>query len=86
MVAVMGRMGLTSTRPSIATGREVCNRAGQDRHTDIGSVGAELNVNLGVLSWDAPYRFRLGAAHPIQNAAFFQRPGWQVYVVAGASF
>jgi len=85
MLALFGDYG-TAWCPSIAAGREVCNRAGQDRHADIGSVGAELNVNLGVLSWDAPYRFRLGLAHPLENGAFYQRPTWQWYVAAGASF
>ncbi len=74
--------------PDIRAGREVCNVPGSAFTTkrDIASVGAELNVNLGVLSWDVPYRFRVGAAMPTQNRLTFSRPAAQVYVVGGLSF
>jgi len=72
--------------PTVQPNRQVCNHAGQDRSADIGSVGGELNLNLGVLSWDTPYRFRLGVVHPVQNGAFFGRRMVQVYFVSGASF
>jgi hypothetical protein len=65
---------------------EVCNRAGQDRRVEIGSVGAEVNLNLGFFSWDSPYRFRLGVVHPTQNGTFFGQKSVQVYVVSGVSF
>jgi hypothetical protein len=67
-------------------GAEVCNRASQLGRYSMGSLGGELNVNLGVLSWDAPYRIRLGLVHPTQNGAFFGEKAWQVYLVAGVSF
>ncbi|MEO6879295.1 MAG: hypothetical protein ABI205_12500, partial [Gemmatimonadaceae bacterium] len=72
--------------PSAVNGAEVCNRTSQLGRYGIGSVGGELNVNLGVLSWDAPYRFRLGVAHPVQNGAYYGEKRWQVYLVAGVSF
>jgi len=72
--------------PTSRRGREGCNRAGQDERLDIGSVGAELNLNLGVLSWDTPYQFRLGVAHPTQNGGFFGQRMIQVYLVTGFSF
>jgi len=72
--------------PTIRAGREVCNRPGQDDRTDIASAGAELNLNLGVLSWDTPYRFRIGAVTPTYDGNFFGRPKVQAYVVAGVSF
>jgi hypothetical protein len=72
--------------PKAVTGAEVCNRESQLGRYSMGSVGGELNVNLGVLSWDSPYRFRLGVAHPTQNGAFFGEKPWQVYLVAGVSF
>jgi outer membrane protein assembly factor BamA len=72
--------------PTISTTTEVCNRTDQDRRIRIGSAGAEINLNLGVLSWDSPYRFRLGVAHPVQNGAFFERQPLQVYLVSGLSF
>ena len=52
----------------------------------IASAGAELNLTLGVLSWDTPYRFRLGIVSPQHNAAYFGRQSVQVYVVSGISF
>ena len=72
--------------PSIAAGREVCNRASQGSRLYLGSVGGELNLTLGVLSWDAPYRFRFGVVHPTQNGGLFARSAAQFYVVSGASF
>ena len=56
------------------------------RHVDIVSVGSELNLNLGVLSWDQLYRFRLGVVTPTHNGSFFLRNNVQAYVTAGASF
>ena len=74
--------------PNIAAGREVCNSNTTllTRRVSIASVGAELNLNLGVLSWDTPYRFRLGVVSPQHNAAFFSRQSAQVYLVSGLSF
>jgi hypothetical protein len=74
--------------PDIKAGREVCNIPGQvfTQKLDITSVGAELNVNLGVLSWDVPYRFRLGVAAPMQNRVFFGQPRLQTYLIGGLSF
>jgi len=39
-----------------------------------------------VLSWDTPYRFRLGIVSPQHNADFFGRQSLQMYVVSGISF
>jgi outer membrane protein assembly factor BamA len=74
--------------PNIAAGREVCNSNTvlQTHRVSIASVGAELNLNLGVLSWDTPYRFRLGVVSPQHNAGFFGQKSVQVYVVSGISF
>ena len=76
----------TAWCPNVKAGRQVCNLAGQDVRVDIGSVGAELNLNFGVFSWDSPYRFRIGIAHPTQNGGFFKRSAAQVYLVSGISF
>jgi hypothetical protein len=76
----------TAWCPSVRSGRDVCNRATQTDRLVIASVGAELNLNLGVLSWDSPYRFRLGAAAPTYNRHYFNRPAVQAYLVAGVSF
>ncbi len=72
--------------PDVQSGREVCNSSGQDQSVDIGSVGAELNLNLGLLSWDTPYRLRFGVVHPTQNGSFFKQSLVQVYFVTGVSF
>ncbi|HEX3866888.1 MAG TPA: hypothetical protein VHV78_09055, partial [Gemmatimonadaceae bacterium] len=72
--------------PDIVTGREVCNRATQALRTDIASVGGELNVNLGLLSLDSPYRFRLGVAHPTRNGRYFGQAADQLYFATGVSF
>jgi hypothetical protein len=74
--------------PTIAANREVCNANTPllTHRVSIASVGAELNVNLGVLSWDTPYRFRFGVVSPQHNAGYFGRQSVQVYVVSGISF
>ena len=78
----------TAWCPNIRSGREVCNTADSTltAQLDIASAGAELNLNLGVLSWDSPYRFRLGVAVPTYNRNLFDRPRVQAYVVSGISF
>jgi Tol biopolymer transport system component len=84
-VALFSDFG-TAWCPTVRGGREVCNRAGQDDRIDIASAGAELNLNLGLLSWDSPYRFRLGVVTPTYDGNYFGRPKLQAYVVAGVSF
>ncbi len=84
-LTIFGDAG-TAWCPAANAGREVCTSANQTQRVTIGSVGAELNLTLGVLSWDSPYRFRFGVAHPMQNGAAFGRPGLQVYVVSGIAF
>jgi hypothetical protein len=78
----------TAWCPNIKMGREVCNTADSTltAQLDMASVGAELDLNLGVLSWDSPYRFRLGIAVPSYNRNLFDRPRVQAYVVSGISF
>jgi outer membrane protein assembly factor BamA len=74
--------------PNIAAGREVCNTNTPllTQRVSIASAGAELNLNLAVLSWDNPYRFRLGVVSPQHNAAYFGRQTIQFYLVSGISF
>jgi hypothetical protein len=85
MLTLFGDYGVARC-PNVAEGRQVCNTSGQDRTIDIGSAGAELNLNLGLLSWDTPYRLRLGIVHPTQNGSFFRQPMVQFYLVTGVSF
>jgi len=74
--------------PDIATGREVCNQVNPvlTNHLKIASAGGELNLNLGVLSWDSPTRLRLGVVTPTHNGKLFGRSAVQMYFVAGLSF
>jgi hypothetical protein len=74
--------------PSVAPGREVCNTFNPllTQRIEIASAGAELNVNLGVLSWDSAYRFRLGVVAPTYNRALFGQSTVQAYVVTGVYF
>jgi hypothetical protein len=85
MLTLFGDYGYARC-PDVQAGREVCNRNGQDQSVDIGSVGGELNLNLGLLSWDTPYRLRLGLVHPTQNGRFFKQSLLQAYFVTGVSF
>jgi hypothetical protein len=66
----------------------VCNTSTRilRQHLSIASAGAELNLNLGVLSWDSPYRFRLGVAKPTYNGAYLGQASVKAYVVSGVSF
>ena len=51
--------------PDVAAGARCAITLGQDhRRIDIGSVGAELNLNLGVLSWDRRTASGSGSSHP----------------------
>ncbi|HEY5062360.1 MAG TPA: hypothetical protein VII52_12545, partial [Gemmatimonadaceae bacterium] len=84
-LTVFGDYGTASCSRIVVT-NEVCNRAAQLGSMDIASAGAELNVNLGVLSWDNPYRFRIGVARPTLNRVFFGQKAVQAYFVAGVSF
>jgi WD40-like Beta Propeller Repeat len=65
---------------SLAT---ACYPAERDRRW-IASVGAELNVAAAVLSWDVPYRFRLGVAHPVARAV--DAPDVSPYFAVGLAF
>jgi len=78
----------TAWCPTVQVGREVCNTNSEflTRRLAIASAGAELNLNLGVLSWDSPYQFRLGFVAPTYNRALFQQQAFQVYLVSGLSF
>jgi hemolysin activation/secretion protein len=78
----------TAWCPNVGIGREVCNQTNKvlTDQIDIASVGAELNLVLGVLSWDSPYRLRFGIVSPTHNQVFFGRKSVQFYLVGGISF
>ncbi|MEX2180020.1 MAG: hypothetical protein WD801_14995 [Gemmatimonadaceae bacterium] len=54
--------------------------------TMIGSVGAELNADAAVLSWDAPYRWRLGLVAPVLNTGLAVERRLGAYLTVGVSF
>lgn len=60
-----------------------CYPATRDRRW-IASVGAELNVSAAVLSWDVPYRFRIGVAHPVTQGV--DAPELSSYFTVGVAF
>ena len=72
--------------PNTVTTRLVCSDTTLERRYDLASVGAEFNVNAGLLSWDSPYRFRFGFALPVQNGAAFGAKKFSLYVTSGVSF
>ena len=62
-------------------------RFGLTQRRWLASYGAELNVNAAVLSWDAPYRFRFGLAHPVRDESpFVAAKKLTVYFTSGLSF
>jgi hypothetical protein len=63
--------------------RALCYPA-QREHRWIASVGGEVNVTAAVLSWDAPYRFRFGVAHPVTRPV--EAPTLSTYFAIGLSF
>jgi hypothetical protein len=72
--------------PDAAPNREVCTTAARAVRADIASLGAEVSVNAGLLSWDSPYRFRLGFAMPMQNRIALRAKQFSVYLTSGTSF
>ncbi len=87
-VSLFGDIG-SAWCPDVKIGREVCNIAGDPNLTrplTLASFGGEININVAALTWDSPYRFRLGVAVPTQNAVAFGRNGVQFYFVTGIGF
>lgn len=83
--------GVFATRAAPAYSR--CTRAEVDAgvvYTDpkvLASAGAELNVSATILSWDVPYRFRLGAAFPVAGQAYaYGKTDPVAYLTVGVSF
>jgi hypothetical protein len=83
--------GVYATRPAPST--SLCTQADSQSgfvfHEPnlIGSFGGELNVSAAILSWDAPFRYRLGYAVPAFGKSFV--PGEHkplLYFTVGSSF
>ncbi|HEU4996857.1 MAG TPA: hypothetical protein VFT29_18700 [Gemmatimonadaceae bacterium] len=96
-VTVFGDVG-SAWCPAIFVNRalpstSLCTQAGFDNGAFllepslIGSVGAELNVSAAVLSWDQPYRFRLGVAAPVTGTELYGGvPALTSYLTVGIAF
>jgi hypothetical protein len=84
-VSLWGDMG-SAWCPTASAGREACVDPFFTTHRAIGSVGAELNVIAGLLTWDVPYRFRAGVAIPTYTHAVGFRPSRSFYLTSGLSF
>jgi hypothetical protein len=50
------------------------------------SVGGEMVLDATVLSYDVPYRLRVGYAKPVQGSGYSDHPNGSVYFSLGASF
>jgi hypothetical protein len=61
----------------------LCYPAQRDRRW-ISSVGGEMNLTAAVLSWDVPYRFRIGLAHPVTLAV--EASSLSSYFAVGLAF
>ena len=72
--------------PSAAADRQVCTDASLTTRHTIASVGAELAVEASVLAWDAPYRLRLGVAHPVSGQALVGAKAISLYGAVGFAF
>ena len=73
--------------------RQVCSTAAQRNairdltaHDLIASIGGELDLTAAVLSWDAPYRFRLGFALPVRGRDLTGAAAVSGYFAVGLSF
>jgi hypothetical protein len=72
--------------PSTVPTAQVCTNAAEETKQTFGSVGGELSVNAGILSWDVPTRLRFGAAVPVHNGKALGANGITVYFATGISF
>ena len=57
-----------------------------DAWQTLASVGAELHVNLAVMSWDQPYRFRLGVAAPVRGREYARADRVTGYLAVGLAY
>jgi hypothetical protein len=83
--------GVFATRPAPST--TLCTQVDFDdgfvlgQPQAFGSIGGELNVLAAILSWDAPFRYRLGFAYPVALAEqVFVNPKPSAYFTVGVSF
>ncbi len=72
--------------PNAGGNRQVCTDPLFVPRESIASAGAELNVFAGLLTWDNPYRFRLGVARPFHTVPGALLPGRSFYLTSGISF
>jgi hypothetical protein len=84
-ITIFGDYGLAWCPSTLAT-RQVCVDPRQEVKTDLASVGGEIAISAGLLSWDSPTRIRLGIARPVHNGQQLGARRWTPYVTTGISF
>jgi hypothetical protein len=84
-ITLFGDYGIAWCPSTLAT-RQVCVDPSQEVKTDLASVGGEISVGAGLLSWDTPTRLRLGLAVPVLNGAALGARSLTVYFTTGLSF
>ena len=72
--------------PGTLTTRQVCFDPNDEVKRDIASVGGEVGVNAGLLSWDSATRLRLGLAVPVRNGSTLGTKSVTGYFTVGLSF
>ncbi len=72
--------------PADARARTIGCPRGATPRAWMGAVGGELIFDAAVLSYDVPYRLRLGYARPVQGRAYADSPDGSVYFSLGLSF
>ena len=84
-ITLFGDYGIAWCPSTLAT-RQVCTDPSQEVKVDFASVGGELTVNAGLLSWDSPTRLRVGIAIPVHNGAVLGARSMTAYIATGISF
>ena len=84
-ITLFGDYGIAWCPSTLAT-RQVCVDPQQEAKTRLASVGGELVISAGILSWDSPTRLRLGIAHPVLNGEALGARRWTPYITTGISF
>ena len=72
--------------PAGAEAQTIGCPAGATKREWMTSVGGELTLDATALSYDVPYRFRLGFARPVSGRAYSDHPNGSVYFSLGATF
>lgn len=84
-LTLFGDYGVAWCPTTVAT-RQVCVDPSEEKKTELASIGGEISVAAGLLSWDSPTRLRLGVAMPLLNGTALGAKSLTVYFTTGLSF